>query len=68
MEGAKDRGAMEFCREDITSFSYESCYDDLLRTHPLLMHVLVASMSKEDIHSIKVRITVKQYMLNNVLF
>ena len=54
MRETKDPGTMDFCRADISNFSYESCYDELLRTHPLLINVLIASMSKEDISCIQV--------------
>ena len=54
MRETKDPGTMDFCRDDIRNFSYDSCYEDLLRSHPLLMHILVASMSKEDISCIQV--------------
>ena len=54
MKHVKDPGAMDFSRNDISSFSYDSIYEDLLKTHPLLMHVIIASMSKDDISCIKV--------------
>ena len=66
----KDPGAMEFSRATITNFSYEASYKvlytyfiipnlalfkELLKSHPLLMHCLVASMTKDGVGSIQVR-------------
>ena len=50
----KDPSSLNYSLNDIKKFSYEQKYDELCNSHPLLMHVLVASMTNNSVESIEV--------------
>ena len=56
MEAKKDPASLEYTMDHIKMFSYEEKYNELCESHPLLMHILVASMTNKKVDSMLVGI------------
>ena len=54
-KGAKEPTAISFTRDDLNRFDLETYYDQLLGTHPTLMHALAGTaMSHQGPENIQV--------------